>query len=111
MGQALIEATLAADDLSLQSAFDIEGGAAVGRDVGERHGRTTGVVVGSDVDAALRDADVLIDFTCPEGTLAHLAACVRHALARWWVPRALAIRSNGSWRRLRSGFRSFSRPT
>jgi len=77
MGQTLIEATLAADDLSLQSAFDIEGSAAVGRDVGERHGRTTGVVVGSDVDTALRDADVLIDFTRPEGTLAHLAACVR----------------------------------
>jgi len=80
MGQALIEATLAADDLSLSSAFDIEGSPAVGRDVGERAGRVTGVVVGSNVDAALHGADVLIDFTRPEGTLAHVAACVRHGV-------------------------------
>ena len=35
-------------------------------------------MVGADVDAAVRAADVLIDFTRPEGTLAHLAACARH---------------------------------
>ena len=51
---------------------------AVGRDAGERFGRATGVIVASDVDAAARAADVLIDFTRPEGTLAHLAACARH---------------------------------
>ena len=78
MGQALVEATLAASDLMLSSAFDLGGSAAVGRDAGERFGRATGLVVGSDADAALRGADVLIDFTRPEGTLAHLAACVRH---------------------------------
>ena len=36
------------------------------------------MIVGTDVDAAVRGADVLIDFTRPEGTLAHLAACARH---------------------------------
>ena len=78
MGQALIEATLSDPELSLAAAFDVPGSAAVGRDAGERFGRATGVIVGTDVDAAARDADVLIDFTRPEGTLAHLAACVRH---------------------------------
>jgi 4-hydroxy-tetrahydrodipicolinate reductase len=73
MGQALIEAILAAADLSLSAAFDIDASPALGRDAGERFGRATGVVVGSDVDAALHDADVLIDFTRPEDTLAHLA--------------------------------------
>ena len=29
----------------------------------------------------MRAADVLIDFTRPEGTLAHLAACARHGTA------------------------------
>ena len=37
--------------------------------------------VAADVDAALARADVLIDFTRPEGTLAHLAACARHRVA------------------------------
>jgi len=78
MGQALIEATLSDPDLALAAAFDVPGSAAVGRDAGERFGRATGVIVGADADAAARAADVLIDFTRPEGTLLHLAACVRH---------------------------------
>lgn len=78
MGQALVEAALDAPDLSLVAALDVAGSAAVGRDAGERIGRTTGVVVDHDLDAALARADVLIDFTRPEGTLVHLAACTRH---------------------------------
>jgi 4-hydroxy-tetrahydrodipicolinate reductase len=78
MGQALVEATLADPGLVLAAAFDVSGSPAAGRDAGERFGRTTGVSVGTDVDAAARAADVLIDFTRPEGTLAHLAACARH---------------------------------
>ena len=78
MGQALIEAVLADPACTLAAAVDIAGSAAAGRDAGERFGRVTSVSVGIDVDAALRVADVLIDFTRPEGTLAHLAACVRH---------------------------------
>jgi 4-hydroxy-tetrahydrodipicolinate reductase len=75
MGQALIEAALGQPDVTLGAALDIEGSAAAGRDAGERFGRTTGVRVGHDIPAALRQADVLIDFTRPEGTLAHVAAC------------------------------------
>jgi 4-hydroxy-tetrahydrodipicolinate reductase len=78
MGQALIEATLSDRELALAAAFDMAGSPLVGHDAGERFGRTTGVLVGTDADAAAAAADVLIDFTRPEGTLAHLAACVRH---------------------------------
>ena len=78
MGQALIEATLADPGLALAAAFDIPGSAAAGHDAGERFGRATGVIVGTDVDAAARAADVLIDFTRPDGTIVHLAACARH---------------------------------
>jgi 4-hydroxy-tetrahydrodipicolinate reductase len=53
MGRALLEAAAGAKDVTLAASFDI----------------------GADVRAALAAADVLIDFTRPEGTLAHLAAC------------------------------------
>jgi 4-hydroxy-tetrahydrodipicolinate reductase len=75
MGQALIEAALAVPGVTLSAALDVEGAPVLGRDAGERFGRATGVIVGQDVSAALRNADVLIDFTRPEGTLAHVAAC------------------------------------
>jgi 4-hydroxy-tetrahydrodipicolinate reductase len=81
MGQTLIESTLGDRDLSLASALDIAGSSMLGRDAGERFGRKTGVVVASDVEAAVAAADVLIDFTRPEGTLAHLAACERRGVA------------------------------
>jgi 4-hydroxy-tetrahydrodipicolinate reductase len=75
MGQALIEAALADPALALASALDVPGSPMIGRDAGERFGRSTGVVTVGDVNAALAGADVLIDFTRPEGTLAHAAAC------------------------------------
>ena len=78
MGQALIEAVLSDPGSALVAAFDIAGSAAAGRDAGERFGRATGVTVGTDAEAALSAADVMIDFTRPEGSLAHLAACARH---------------------------------
>ena len=81
MGQALIEVVLADPECTLSAAIDVAGSPAAGRDAGERFGRATGVVVGTDVDAGVRAADVLIDFTRPEGTLAHLAACARHGIA------------------------------
>ena len=81
MGQALIEAMLSDRELALAAALDVPGSPLAGRDAGERFGRATGVVVDSDIDAATAAADVLIDFTRPEGTLAHLAACVRHRTA------------------------------
>jgi 4-hydroxy-tetrahydrodipicolinate reductase len=81
MGQALIEATLRSPDLALAAALDIAGSPAIGRDAGERFGTPCGVPIGSDVDAAVRTAEVLIDFTRPEGTMAHVAACARHGTA------------------------------
>ena len=53
MGRMLIEAVEAAPDCTLAGTLDI----------------------GRDIAANLADAQVLIDFTRPEGTMAHLAAC------------------------------------
>jgi len=75
MGQALIEAALGDPRFALTGALDVSASPALGRDAGERIGRATGVRIDSDVARALADADVLIDFTRPEGTLAHVAAC------------------------------------
>ena len=81
MGRALVEAVVAHPGLVLAAALDVPGSPALGHDAGEACGRATGVPVAADVDAALARADVLIDFTRPEGTLAHLAACARHRVA------------------------------
>ena len=81
MGQALIEATLADPAFELVGALEVAGSPLLGRDAGERFGRATGVAISSDVAAALRNADVHIDFTRPEGTLTHVAACARANVA------------------------------
>ena len=81
MGQTLIDAVLAARDLTLTGALEISGSALLGRDVGERSGRATGVAITADAAAGVGDADVLIDFTRPEGTLANLAACAAAKVA------------------------------
>lgn len=73
MGHMLIEAVLASGDCQLAAALDQAGNPLLGTDAGAFLGKTTGVLIESDVRAALAKADVLIDFTRPEGTLAHLA--------------------------------------
>ena len=77
MGQAVLEAAQADPGVVVAGALDVPGSPLLGRDAGERFGRATGVVVASDIAAAIGGADVLIDFTRPEGTLAHLGACAR----------------------------------
>jgi 4-hydroxy-tetrahydrodipicolinate reductase len=83
MGRMLIEALLmpseAASGLALGAALDRTGSPELGRDAGEFLGRRTGVAITSALDA-LRGCDVLIDFTRPEGTAAHLAACTAHGV-------------------------------
>jgi 4-hydroxy-tetrahydrodipicolinate reductase len=58
MGRMLIDAVQAAPDCTLAGTLDIC----------------------QDIDAGLSGAQVLIDFTRPEGTMAHLAACRRHGV-------------------------------
>jgi 4-hydroxy-tetrahydrodipicolinate reductase len=77
MGQMLIEAVLAAPDLQLHTALDVPGSPALGRDAGAAMGRETGVSIRADMQSALEGAQVLIDFTRPEGTMVHLQACRR----------------------------------
>ena len=75
MGRALLEAATATDGVALGAALDVASSPLAGHDAGEIVAAAKGVRIGSDAAAALASCDVLVDFTRPEGTLAHLAAC------------------------------------
>ena len=75
MGRSLIEAVLAAPDAELAAALEHPGSPFIGKDAGELMGSPCGISISADIDAALSRADCLIDFTRPEGTLQHIAAC------------------------------------
>jgi 4-hydroxy-tetrahydrodipicolinate reductase len=75
MGQMLIEAIKAADDCVLAGALDVAASPAVGTDAMAFLGQTSGVQITSDLALGLKNAHTLIDFTRPEGTLAHLRVC------------------------------------
>jgi 4-hydroxy-tetrahydrodipicolinate reductase len=78
MGRMLIEAVLADTQAQLVAALDQPGSPAIGQDAGAALGRVTGVAVSGDAATALASGvDVLIDFTRPEGTMAHLALARR----------------------------------
>lgn len=77
MGRMLIEHVLNTDGVELAGALDVPGAAALGQDAGLFLGRQTGVQIASDIEAVLSRADCLIDFTRPEGTLAHLEVAKR----------------------------------
>jgi 4-hydroxy-tetrahydrodipicolinate reductase len=62
-------------DCLLAGALDIASSPAIGNDAAAFLGHASGVPVTADVRAGLERAQVLIDFTRPEGTLAHLKAC------------------------------------
>ena len=74
MGRMLIEAVLKSDDLKIAAALEAAGNAALGRDAGDSAGTPCGVKITADL-GVLTGADCLIDFTRPEGSLAHLERC------------------------------------
>jgi 4-hydroxy-tetrahydrodipicolinate reductase len=79
MGRMLIEAVLNAPDAQLTGAMEVSSCSVLGRDAGEFMGRETGVVL-TDVthapDLALAGSGLLIDFTRPAATVAHLEYCL-----------------------------------
>ncbi|MFI8617842.1 4-hydroxy-tetrahydrodipicolinate reductase [Acidovorax sp. NPDC077693] len=77
MGRMLIEAIRATDDLVLAGALDVPASPGIGSDATAFLGHASGVAITADIATGLKNADVLIDFTRPEGTLAHLAVCSR----------------------------------
>ena len=79
MGRMLIEAVQQADDCTLSGALDLAGSPALGQDAAAFLGQASGVPIASDL-STLAGSQCLIDFTRPEGTMAHLRACVQHGV-------------------------------
>jgi 4-hydroxy-tetrahydrodipicolinate reductase len=75
MGHMLIEAIRGADDCVLAGALDLSSSPSIGADAAAFLGHSSGVATTANLQAGLQNARVLIDFTRPEGTLAHLRAC------------------------------------
>ncbi|MFM7293697.1 MAG: 4-hydroxy-tetrahydrodipicolinate reductase [Burkholderiales bacterium] len=72
MGRMLLAAAEADPAVRVEAAIDHASSPSVGQSI-------CGAVVTDDV-GALADSDVLIDFTRPEGTLLHLAACAERGV-------------------------------
>jgi 4-hydroxy-tetrahydrodipicolinate reductase len=81
MGHMLIEAVLAADDCQIAGALDVAASPAVGNDASGYLGKASGVNITPDIAAGLAKAKFLIDFTRPEGTMAHLKVCEQLGVA------------------------------
>lgn len=78
MGGRIITAIKENDELELAGAVERSGHALVGADAGSVAGcGALGVPISGTLEEALQNADVLIDFTFPEVTLANAAVCAR----------------------------------
>ncbi|MGV8711031.1 MAG: 4-hydroxy-tetrahydrodipicolinate reductase [Nitrosomonas sp.] len=75
MGRTLLEAITHAPDMQLTAALERPDSPYLTKDAGELIGTHCGVPIASDFAIALKNCQHLIDFTRPEGTLAHLAIC------------------------------------
>ena len=75
MGRVLIETVLAGSDVRLKAALERKGHAQLGGNAGQLVGAQSDVAITDDVEKSLAGCDLMIDFTRPEGTLAHVAAC------------------------------------
>ncbi|MDB5987349.1 MAG: 4-hydroxy-tetrahydrodipicolinate reductase [Nevskia sp.] len=77
MGRSLIESVLESPQLQLVAAVTQAGEAAVGSDAGTLVGRPgIGVAIATELAPAVQLADVVIDFTRPQGTETALRECV-----------------------------------
>jgi len=84
MGRQLIEACLQTSDVVLAAALEHPHSSWVGSDAGElaNLGKQNIHIV-TDLEKVISQFEVLVDFTTPEATLAHLAKC--HATAKRMV--------------------------
>lgn len=78
MGRMLVATIAESPKATLVGAVERKGHDWIGRDLGEMLGAgAQGVTVTDDIDAALENADAVIDFTAPAATIAVAAAAAR----------------------------------
>ena len=81
MGRMLVEAVVQSERCTLSGALDVAASPVIGQDAAGFLGRSSGVTITADLQRGLESAQVLIDFTRPEGTLAHLPVCAQLGVA------------------------------
>lgn len=75
MGSRIITLSRDIDELKLTGALDRKGHNDIGKDIGEVIGLgKTGVIITDDIYTVSESADVIIDFSSPSATIAHLKA-------------------------------------
>ena len=79
MGRMLIESVSQSTDLTLAAALDVASSPMIGLDACAFLGKPSGVLITEHL-SVLKGADCLIDFTRPEGSLQHLAACAQYGI-------------------------------
>ncbi|KXW56162.1 4-hydroxy-tetrahydrodipicolinate reductase [Ferrovum sp. PN-J185] len=75
MGRTLIDEVLSDNELTLSAALERRGHSLLGRDPGDWVGVATNVQIACLSPDELANTEVLVDFTRPEATLAHLQVC------------------------------------
>ncbi|MET0062204.1 MAG: 4-hydroxy-tetrahydrodipicolinate reductase [Candidatus Thiodiazotropha endolucinida] len=76
MGRSLVTAVSETEGLVLGAATERKGSQLIGQDAGELAGiGHLNVSLETDLEAVVDDFEVLIDFTTPTATMAHLAIC------------------------------------
>jgi 4-hydroxy-tetrahydrodipicolinate reductase len=82
MGGAVIRQVCDTAGMAVVAACDAPGIAALGRDAGELAGiGKLGVAVGADAAAVVAASDVIIEFSTPAATLAHVALAAEQRIA------------------------------
>ena len=82
MGSRIASAVLEAPDLKLAGATERKGHPAFGKDLGDLLGRgKAGVLLTDNLEAVIAGAHVVVDFTQPEATLAHMRVAQAHRVA------------------------------
>jgi 4-hydroxy-tetrahydrodipicolinate reductase len=80
MGRALLEAAAAISSVKICGALEHEDSPLLASDAGMLCSSAAGVLVSAELATGLATADVLVDFTRPEGTLRHLEYCRNHGI-------------------------------
>nr|NIR17568.1 4-hydroxy-tetrahydrodipicolinate reductase [Desulfobacterales bacterium] len=77
MGRRISTLVIEHEALELAGAFEAPGHQDIGRDMGELLGRgKNGVYLASSFEDAVKEVDVVIDFTSPEATLRNMESAV-----------------------------------
>ena len=96
MGRRILEMAAREDDITIGGAFDLPANDGAVVVAGTESGKPVDVTVSSDAAAEIAKADVLIDFTLPEGVVANVRAAAEAGKA------AVIARPDSPMRRSRS---------